>query len=37
MRALYEEGLEKGRTGSFWRHTVPAAPTTKETASALAN
>ena len=37
MRALYEEGMEKGRTGTFWQHTVPAAPTLKETAAAIAN
>ncbi|MDP4004968.1 patatin-like phospholipase family protein [Methylobacterium sp. NEAU K] len=36
MRALYEAGLEKGRTGTFWQHTVPAAPTLKQTASAVA-
>jgi hypothetical protein len=37
MRALYEEGLEKGRSGTFWQHTVPAAPVVKATTSALAN
>jgi hypothetical protein len=37
MRALYAEGLEKGRTGTFWQHTVPAAPVVKEAVSALAN
>ena len=37
MRALYAEGMEKGRTGAFWQHTVPAAPTVKATARALAN
>ncbi|MCJ2122338.1 patatin-like phospholipase family protein [Methylobacterium sp. J-077] len=37
MRALYQEGLEKGRTGTFWQHTVPAAPTLKQTAAAVAN
>ena len=29
MRALYQEGLAKGRTGEFWEHTVPASPTVK--------
>ena len=37
MRALYQEGLEKGRTGTFWQHTVPASPTLKQTAAAVAN
>ncbi|MCJ2142010.1 patatin-like phospholipase family protein [Methylobacterium sp. E-066] len=37
MRALYQAGLEKGRTGTFWQHTVPAAPTLKQTAAAVAN
>jgi len=37
MRALYQEGLEKGRTGTFWQHTVPASPTLKQTANAVAN
>jgi predicted acylesterase/phospholipase RssA len=31
MRALYQDGLEKGRTGRFWDHTVPAAPVVKAT------
>jgi hypothetical protein len=29
--------LEKGRSGTFWQHTVPAAPVVKATTSALAN
>ncbi|RZM15795.1 MAG: alpha/beta hydrolase, partial [Sphingomonas sp.] len=37
MRALYQEGLGKGRTGTFWQHTVPASPTLKQTAAAVAN
>ncbi|MCJ2094686.1 patatin-like phospholipase family protein [Methylobacterium sp. J-072] len=37
MRALYQAGLEKGQTGTFWQHTVPAAPTLKQTAAAVAN
>lgn len=37
MRALYEAGYEKGRTGAFWQHSIPAAPVLKETASAVAN
>ncbi|TXN73745.1 alpha/beta hydrolase [Methylobacterium sp. WL18] len=37
MRALYQEGLEKGRTGTFWQHTIPASPTLKQTAAAVAN
>lgn len=37
MRALYQEGLEKGRSGTFWQHTVPASPTLKQTAAAVAN
>ncbi|MBP1182488.1 patatin-like phospholipase family protein [Methylobacterium sp. PvR107] len=37
MRALYEAGLEKGRSGTLWQHTVPAAPIVKATASALGN
>jgi hypothetical protein len=31
MRALYQDGLERGRTGRFWDHTVPAAPVVKAT------
>ena len=26
MRALYNAGYERGRTGRFWEHAVPAAP-----------
>ncbi|MCJ2048825.1 patatin-like phospholipase family protein [Methylobacterium sp. J-070] len=37
MRELYEAGLEKGRTGTFWQHTVPAAPVLKEAVSAIDN
>ncbi len=29
MRNLYNQGLEKGRTGRFWLHEVLAAPSTK--------
>ncbi|MDP4022658.1 patatin-like phospholipase family protein [Methylobacterium sp. NEAU 140] len=29
MRALYEDGFAKARTGAFWNHTVPAAPVVK--------
>lgn len=29
MRALYQDGLRKGRTGTFWEHTVPATPSVK--------
>ena len=29
MRTLYNDGYEKGRTGAFWRHTVPASPLVK--------
>ncbi|GJE59086.1 patatin-like phospholipase family protein [Methylobacterium trifolii] len=29
MRALYRSGLEKARTGTFWNHSVPAAPVVK--------
>ncbi|MGX9982204.1 patatin-like phospholipase family protein [Methylobacterium fujisawaense] len=36
MRALYDAGLEKGRTGTFWQHTVPASPVLRETASVVA-
>ena len=27
MRSLYNAGFEKGRTGRFWQHSVPATPT----------
>ncbi|GJD34720.1 patatin-like phospholipase family protein [Methylobacterium aerolatum] len=30
MQALYQDGLEKGRSANLWEHTVPAAPITKE-------
>ncbi|WP_156387702.1 MULTISPECIES: patatin-like phospholipase family protein [unclassified Methylobacterium] len=29
MRKLYQDGYEKGRTGSFWFRTVPTAPLVK--------
>ncbi|GJE39742.1 patatin-like phospholipase family protein [Methylobacterium persicinum] len=29
MRALYQDGYDKGRTGQFWEHTVRAAPILK--------
>ena len=29
MRSLYETGYETGRTGTFWRKSVPAAPLVK--------
>lgn len=29
MRALYQDGYDKGRSGQFWEHTVPAAPIVK--------
>lgn len=29
MRALYQDGYNKGRSGQFWEHTVPAAPIVK--------
>ena len=37
MRALYDAGLEKGRSGTFWQHTVPASPVLRETASVVAH
>ncbi|MBE7199037.1 MAG: patatin-like phospholipase family protein [Parafilimonas terrae] len=30
MQALYNNGIEKGRSGHLWEHTVPAAPLVKE-------
>ena len=30
MRALYQDGYEKGRSNMLWEHTVPAAPLVKE-------
>jgi predicted acylesterase/phospholipase RssA len=30
MRALYEDGLAKGRSNGLWEHTVPASPLVKE-------
>lgn len=35
MRQLYQTGFEKGRTGTFWEHTVPAAPVLKAVAAAV--
>lgn len=29
MRALYQDGFEKARTGNLWEHTVPATPVVK--------
>ncbi|GEO98605.1 patatin-like phospholipase family protein [Methylobacterium haplocladii] len=28
MRSLYNAGYEKGKTGRFWQHSVPGAPST---------
>lgn len=36
MRALYNAGYEKGRTGRFWEHSVPAAPILKAVAAGTA-
>lgn len=37
MRALYAEGVTKGRTGTFWDHTVPAVPTVKRAIAEVVN
>lgn len=37
MRALYQAGLEKGRTGTFWDHTIPATPTVKRAVAEVIN
>ncbi len=34
MRALYEAGYAKGRTGRFWENTIPAVPIVKEAVAA---
>lgn len=33
MRQLYQTGLDKGRGGAFWEHTVPVAPIAKAVAA----
>lgn len=35
MRSLYNAGYEKGKTGRFWRHSVPGAPSTVLEASVV--
>lgn len=36
MRRLYQAGFEKGRGGTFWEHTVPAAPVPTKAATVAA-
>ncbi|TXN21379.1 patatin-like phospholipase family protein [Methylobacterium sp. WL9] len=35
MRNLYDAGYEKGKTGRFWQHSVPGAPSTVLEASVV--